>query len=47
MVNLNIIFITQEDPFYLPIFFGEFFKDFQIDEVSIKNIVILKHGLSI
>lgn len=38
---MNIIFITQEDPFYLPNFFKMFFNNFSIDGVNIKGIVIL------
>jgi len=38
---MNIFFITQEDPFYLPKFYQNFFKDFSIGGVKIKGIIIL------
>ena len=40
--NFNLIFITQEDPFYLPNFFKDFLNNFSIDGVKIKGIIILK-----
>ncbi len=36
---LNIIIVTQEDPFYIPHFFKEFFKN-KSNELIIKTIVI-------
>ena len=37
--NLNILFITQEDPFYVQLFFEEFLKNFR-DPSRIKGVII-------
>ncbi len=37
--KLNILFITQDDPFYIRIFFEEFFSKFR-DKVNILGVVI-------
>jgi methionyl-tRNA formyltransferase len=37
---LNILFITQDDPFYIPHFFREFFAHCQNREIKVHGIVI-------
>lgn len=37
---LNILFITQDDPFYIPFFFREFDRIFRDPEVRIHGVVI-------
>ena len=37
---LNILFITQDDPFYIPCFFKEFVEIFHDREITIHGIVI-------
>lgn len=38
--QLNILFITQDDPFYVPYFFLEFIDIFNDPDICIKGIVI-------
>lgn len=41
--NMKIIFFTQEDPFYVKIFFDEFFKHYQsLDEIK---AVVISHTM--
>jgi methionyl-tRNA formyltransferase len=37
---MNILFITQDDPFYIPHFFREFFAHFRDPEIKVSGIVI-------
>lgn len=39
---MNILFVTQQDPFYIPIFFQEFFRLYkqQEEEIEIQGVVI-------
>jgi methionyl-tRNA formyltransferase len=37
---MNILFITQDDPFYIPHFFREFFAHLRDPEIEVRGIVI-------
>lgn len=39
--QFNVFFITEEDPFYIYLFFEVFFEKFDLDKVQIKGIAIL------
>jgi len=39
---MKFIFITEEDPFYVHLFFETFFKKFKIESVELEGIVILE-----
>lgn len=40
MAKLNIVIVTQDDPFYIPVFFEEFFRIFDESEIKLCGILV-------